>query len=82
MRIDAQRRFSSPERPVEEPPGLLVIPPCHPGDMSKSKDQLALLQPSEGRWRIDPATRELGRRGLEEARRALAEARAANKKAA
>jgi len=50
--------------------------------MSKSKDQLALLQPSEGRWRIDPKTRELGRRGLEQARRALAEARASNKKAA
>ena len=44
--------------------------------MSKSKDQLALLQPSEGRWRIDSETREVGRRGLEQARQALAEARA------
>ena len=50
--------------------------------MSKSKDQLALLQPSEGRWRIDSETREVGRRGLEQARRALSEARAANKQAA
>jgi hypothetical protein len=50
--------------------------------MSKTKDQLLLLEPSTGRWRIDPATRELGRRGLEQARKALAEARAANKKAA
>jgi hypothetical protein len=50
--------------------------------MSKSTDQLALLRPSEGRWRLDPKTREVGRRGLEQARRALAEARAANKKAA
>jgi hypothetical protein len=50
--------------------------------MSKSKDQLALLKPSEGRWRIDPKTREVGKRGLEEARRALALARAANRQAA
>ena len=47
-----------------------------------STDQLALLQASEGRWRIDPKTREVGRRGLEQARRALAEARATNNKAA
>jgi len=50
--------------------------------MSKSKDQLALLQPSEGRWRLDSETRELGRRGLEQARQALAEARATSRKAA
>jgi hypothetical protein len=50
--------------------------------MSKSKDQLALLKPSEGRWRLDPTTREVGRRGLEQARQALASARAASKKAA
>jgi hypothetical protein len=50
--------------------------------MSKTKDQLLLLEPSDGRWRIDPQTREVGRRGLEQARRALAEARAANNKAA
>jgi hypothetical protein len=50
--------------------------------MSKTKDQLLLLEPPAGHWRIDSETRELGRRGLEQARRALAEARAANRKAA
>jgi hypothetical protein len=50
--------------------------------MSKSKDQLRLLEPSDGRWRIDQETREVGRRGLEQARSALAAARAANKRAA
>jgi len=50
--------------------------------MSKSKDQLLLLEAPEERWRLDPQTREVGRRGLEQARQALASARAANKKAA
>jgi hypothetical protein len=50
--------------------------------MSKSKDQMVLLEASEARWRIDSETREVGRRGLEQARRALALARAANNKAA
>ena len=50
--------------------------------MSKTKNQLLLLEPPDDRWRIDPETRELGRRGLEQARRALAEARATNRKAA
>ena len=50
--------------------------------MSKSTDQLRLLEPPHQRWRLDPETREVGRRGLEEARKALASARAANKKAA
>jgi len=50
--------------------------------MPKSKDQMLLLEPPNERWRLDPETRELGRRGLEQARRALAEARAINKKAA
>ena len=50
--------------------------------MSKTKDQLVLLEPPDGRWRLDPETREVGRRGLEQARRALSEARAANKQAA
>jgi hypothetical protein len=50
--------------------------------MTKSKDQLLLLEPPNERWRLDPETRELGRRGLEQARQALAEARAMNKKAA
>ena len=50
--------------------------------MSKKKDQLLLLEPPDERWRLDPETREVGRRGLEQARQALAEARAANCKAA
>ena len=50
--------------------------------MSKTKDQLVLLEPPDGRWRLDPETREVGRRGLERARQALAEARAASTKAA
>jgi hypothetical protein len=50
--------------------------------MSKTKDQLLLLEPPHERWRLDPETRAVGRRGLKEARQALAEARAANKKAA
>jgi hypothetical protein len=48
----------------------------------KKKDQLLLLEPPDQRWRLDAETRELGRRGLEQARQALAEARAANRKAA
>jgi hypothetical protein len=50
--------------------------------MTKTKDQLLLLEPADGRWRLDRETREVGRRGLEQARQALAEATAANKKAA
>ena len=42
------------------------------GDM---KDQLRLLEPPDQRWRIDSQTREIGRKGLAEARRALAEAK-------
>ena len=48
----------------------------------KKKDQLQLIEPPEQRWRLDAQTRALGRKGIEEARRALAEARAANRKAA
>ncbi len=51
-------------------------------DMSKSKDQLHLIEPPDRRWRIDRETREVGRRGLEQARRALAQARANSRKAA
>jgi len=50
--------------------------------MTRSEDQLLLLEPPAGRWRLDRETRELGRRGIEQARQALAEARATNKKAA
>ena len=39
------------------------------------KNQLRLLEPSDPRWRLDEKTRELGRKGLADARRALAEAR-------
>ena len=39
------------------------------------KEQLHLLEPPDQRWRLDTKTREIGRRGLAEARRALAEAR-------
>jgi hypothetical protein len=46
----------------------------------KKKDQLKLLEPPDERWRLDPETRALGRRGLEQARQALAEA--ARRKAA
>jgi hypothetical protein len=49
------------------------------GNMKK-KDQLTLLQAPEGRWRIDGKTRAAGRKGLEQARLALAEA--AKRKAA
>jgi hypothetical protein len=50
--------------------------------MSKSKDQMRLLEAPDQRWHLDSETREVGRRGLEQARQALALARAANKKAA
>ena len=40
----------------------------------KKKDQLKLLEPPEQRWRLDPQTREVGRKGLAQARMALAEA--------
>jgi hypothetical protein len=46
----------------------------------KKKDQLLLLEAPDDRWRLDPQTREVGRKGLEQARRALAEA--ARRKAA
>jgi len=42
------------------------------GDM---KDQLRLLEPPDKRWRIDRHTREIGRKGLADARRALAQTR-------
>ena len=42
------------------------------GDM---KDQLYLLEPPDQRWRLDRKTREVGRKGLADARRALAQAR-------
>jgi hypothetical protein len=38
------------------------------------KEQLVLVEPPAGRWRIDDHTRDVGRKGVEQARRALAEA--------
>jgi hypothetical protein len=52
------------------------------GTMNRTKDQLLLLEPPDERWRLDPETREVGRRGLEQARRALADARSTSRKAA
>jgi hypothetical protein len=52
------------------------------GSMKNTKDQLLLLEPPDERWRLDAETRQLGRKGLEEARKALAEARATSRKAA
>ena len=39
------------------------------------KNQLHLLEPPDQRWRLDTTTREIGRKGLADARRALAQAR-------
>jgi hypothetical protein len=47
----------------------------------KKKDQLKLLE-APVLWRLDERTREMGRKGVQDARRALAEARAANRQAA
>jgi hypothetical protein len=52
------------------------------GNMNRTKDQLLLLEAPDERWRLDPETREVGRRGLERARQALADARSASRKAA
>ena len=38
------------------------------------KNQLVLVEPPAERWRIDDHTRDVGRKGVEQARRALAEA--------
>ena len=37
-------------------------------------DQLTLIDTSDEAWRLDERTREIGRRGVEQARRALEEA--------
>jgi len=42
--------------------------------LAAMKDQLVLVEPPAERWRIDDHTREVGRKGVEQARRALAEA--------
>jgi hypothetical protein len=39
--------------------------------MASGGTQLALLEADEAPWRLDPHTREVGRRGVAEARQAL-----------
>lgn len=47
----------------------------HPmGKIRVMARQLRLIDPTEHDWRLDQKTRETGRRGLAEARKALAEA--------
>jgi len=46
------------------------------------KEQLFLVEPEERPWHLDERTREVGRRGIEQARRALREARATRPAAA
>ncbi len=53
-------------RPDRE--GITVTPPVHDYDMAR---QLALISPNEIDWRLDERTKELGRRGIAEARAAL-----------
>ncbi len=61
----------------EEP---IVTPSCHPGDMN---DQLALLEDDNRQWRLDERTREIGLRGVAQAREALRQAdRQAERRAA
>ena len=73
--------------PTARPPSAAVLsvsPPCHPMDMT---DQLALLPDTSGEhdganrglepcWELDDHTRDVGRRGLAAARRALRQASA------
>lgn len=42
--------------------------------MENDTTQLTLIEPASGAWRLDERTRETGRKGLAEARRALATA--------
>jgi hypothetical protein len=44
------------------------------GMMKDMARQLRLIDPAEHEWRLDQKTRETGKRGLAEARKALAEA--------
>ena len=50
----------------------------HVGPMTSAGTQMALLEPEEAPWRLDPHTREIGRRGVAEARQALRGARPAD----
>ena len=43
-------------------------------DMEKPQQQLSLIERADEVWRLDERTREVGRRGLELARKALEQA--------
>ncbi len=64
--------LANPGRPGHLPPfptpARNVTPSCHPGGMEQ---QLVLVEPTERPWELDERTREVGRRGLEQARAAL-----------
>ncbi len=49
---------------LSHPPAILV----------NMNDQLALLEDDERQWRLDERTREIGRRGVAQARQALRQA--------
>ena len=49
----------------------MVTPPGDDGDMTR---QLVLIDAKDVDWRLDERTKELGRRGILEARKALADA--------
>ncbi len=53
----------------EASPRKAVTPPPHNGDMQR---QLVLIDKAPRSWQLDERTREVGRKGLAEARRALA----------
>ena len=46
------------------------------------KEQLVLVEPEAHAWRLDERTREVGKRGIEQARRALRQARVSRPAAA
>ncbi|MDQ1356217.1 MAG: hypothetical protein QOF20_2308 [Acidimicrobiaceae bacterium] len=48
--------------------GITVTPPVHDYGMAR---QLALINPTQFDWRLDERTKELGRRGISEARAIL-----------
>ena len=72
----ARWRLLQPARPVAD---VTVTPACHPGTM---QEQLVLVEPVERQWELDDHTREIGRRGVEQARQALRNAKAARPAAA
>jgi len=56
---------------AESQAGVLVTPPGHDTGMAR---QLVLIDTRTVDWRLDEHTRELGRKGVAEARRKLLEA--------